>query len=265
VNFKLYQTNFSVLNTSNLLATITTGLGPGAHTFPAFSYTVSPSPVARYFWITVDIQAAATGGNTIIVNPLTIAMTTITGSETAATITVGGTQTIACALPVELLSFEGTAFGQENVISWTTSSEFNNDYFTLERSTDGFDFSELEKVKGSGSTHEEKRYSARDNAPGELTYYRLRQTDLNNTSKLYQTIAVHNGNSSAAPFPNPASDHITVQAEEGIYHFTNLLGSIVCKGTLQKGTNELDVSQLSEGIYLLCVNGMKPRKVSVSR
>ncbi|ASS48330.1 MAG: hypothetical protein A3D31_08805 [Candidatus Fluviicola riflensis] len=263
VNFKLYQTNFSVFNTSNLLATITAGLGPGAHTFPAFSYTVSPSPVTRYFWITVDIQAGAVNGHTIIVNPLTIAMTTITGSETAATITAGGTQTIVCGLPVELLSFEGEALENENQINWTTSSELNNDFFTVEKSADGSDFSEIERVNGSGSTNEITSYFITDRNPGGLTYYRLRQTDFNGEWTLHETIAVSNGNVLTTVFPNPASDRITMQTEAGIYQLTDMSGVTIRTGQLEKGMNELEISGLSEGIYFLCLNNANRQKIIV--
>ncbi|MES2554504.1 MAG: T9SS type A sorting domain-containing protein [Bacteroidota bacterium] len=264
-NFKLYQTNFSVFNTSNLLATITTGLGPGAHTFPAFSYTVATSPVTRYFWITVDIQASAVNGHTIIVNPLTIAMTTITGSETAATITAGGTQTIVCALPVELLSFRGEALETENRLSWTTSSELDNNYFTVERSADGVTFSEMERINGSGTTTEERSYALADRNPGGLTYYRLQQTDFNGESTLHETIAVRNGNLATAPFPNPASDRITLQTEAGNYRLTDMSGATLRTGALEKGLNELDVSGLSEGMYFLYFNETDRQKIVVRR
>ncbi|HLP56235.1 MAG TPA: T9SS type A sorting domain-containing protein [Fluviicola sp.] len=265
LNFKLYQTNFSVFNTSNLLATISTGLGPGSHTFPAFSYTVSPSPVARYFWITVDIAGSAVNGHTIIVDPLTIAMTTITGTETAATITVGGTQTIVCALPVELLSFTGEALESGNRISWTTSSELNNDYFTVESSADGIHFSELERVDGSGSTSEKSDYVVTDKTPGKLTYYRLRQTDSDGANTLHETIAVSNGNAFPVLFPNPAFKRVSVQANDGIYRISDLTGATLRTGELQKGMNEVDVSELSDGVYILHIGETEQQKIIVRR
>jgi hypothetical protein len=265
VNFKLYQTNFSVFNTSNLLATITTGLGPGAHTFPAFSYTVSPSPVARYFWITVDIQSSAVNGHTITVAPLTIAMTTITGTETAATITAGGTQTITCTpLPVELLFFTGKAEEAYNRLAWSTASEINNAYFTVERSADGLAFSELERVNGTGTTHLQTDYAITDMAPAGMTYYRLRQTDLNGTTTTHGTIAVRSKRGTAV-YPNPASGKITVETDAGDYVLTDASGKIIGAGSLAKGENTLDLSELEEGLYLLAVNGCEVQKIIVAR
>jgi hypothetical protein len=74
---------------------------------------------------------------------------------------------------------------------WTTTSELDNDYFTIENSRSGEFFQTVTKVKGSGTTNEEHTYEAWDNAPySGLSYYRLRQTDLDGISKTFKPVAV---------------------------------------------------------------------------
>ena len=51
-------------------------------------------------------------------------------------------------LPVELSFFGGEIIGDENVIQWRTESEKDNDYFTVERSSDGENWSAFEIVNG---------------------------------------------------------------------------------------------------------------------
>ena len=46
-------------------------------------------------------------------------------------------------LPIELISFTGTLADGQVELAWATAAEINNDYFTIERSTNGMTFTEL--------------------------------------------------------------------------------------------------------------------------
>src|SRR5690606_16141183 len=85
-------------------------------------------------------------------------------------------------LPVQLLDFNARAEDSEVHLTWTTLTEINNDYFTIERSADGKDWEELVAVPGSGNTNTVRRYSWDDRKPllGR-SYYRLKQTDFDGT------------------------------------------------------------------------------------
>ncbi|MFT5858521.1 MAG: hypothetical protein ACI865_000609 [Flavobacteriaceae bacterium] len=52
-------------------------------------------------------------------------------------------------LPVELSDFFGIAITRENVISWTTESEQDNDRFDLLRSFDGINFEVIAQIDGA--------------------------------------------------------------------------------------------------------------------
>lgn len=86
-------------------------------------------------------------------------------------------------LPVELLSFDAKAQSAVVKLDWITASEINNDYFTVERSRNGYDFNDLLTVDGNGTTTSVSNYTAYDEQPySGVNYYRLRQTDFDGRS-----------------------------------------------------------------------------------
>lgn len=62
------------------------------------------------------------------------------------------------------------------MIDWQTSAEINNDYFSVEQSTDAKAWLKMKDVPGAGNSTQTKEYqiSTREN---ETTYFRLKQTD----------------------------------------------------------------------------------------
>jgi hypothetical protein len=97
------------------------------------------------------------------------------------------------ALPVTLVKF--TAELKDNVteLTWKTSSEQNNAYFTVERSQDGTNFYSVLKKNGAGNSQVENDYTAMDDAPLDgLSYYRLRQTDNNGKSETFNIVPINN-------------------------------------------------------------------------
>ncbi|MES2848690.1 MAG: SdrD B-like domain-containing protein [Bacteroidota bacterium] len=83
------------------------------------------------------------------------------------------------ATPVMLLSFTGTLQNNKTVLlNWQTTAEYNNDYFDVERSSDGINFVAIGRVKGNGTTSLAHSYSLIDTKPlNGANYYRLRQVD----------------------------------------------------------------------------------------
>lgn len=81
-------------------------------------------------------------------------------------------------LPIELMSFEAKLENEQVGINWVTASEVNNDYFTVERSRDGYHFDEVLIESGAGNSNSVNSYFAYDESPihGQ-SYYRLKQTD----------------------------------------------------------------------------------------
>ncbi len=62
-------------------------------------------------------------------------------------------------LPIELISFTGKYINNEILLEWSTLSEINNDYFSIEHSTNGYNFSEIGIVLGNGNSSIQNDYS----------------------------------------------------------------------------------------------------------
>ncbi|HXH18411.1 MAG TPA: Calx-beta domain-containing protein [Chitinophagales bacterium] len=94
-------------------------------------------------------------------------------------------------LPIELLNFKAKAERGVVYINWTTATEINNDFFTIERSLDGSTFDELEIFDGAGNSSITREYAAVDRKPYPGTsYYRLKQTDFDGTATYSNMVSV---------------------------------------------------------------------------
>ncbi len=174
----------------------------------------------------------------------------------------------AAALPISLLSF--TAKPQTNRVrlDWATASEENNDYFTVERSKDGQNFTELFKKPGAGISTTNLYYFGYDTKPIEgVSYYRLKQTDYNGHYSYSQVESVVYGNATSADaldlniYPNPAENgkfHVSFDAKhQETYHIAiyDAVGKLVYYQDYEaeKGVNDhiIELQGAASGIYQL--------------
>ncbi len=117
-------------------------------------------------------------------------------------------------LPIELLRFDARAIdGRQVHCTWTTGTEIDNDHFTVERSHDGTRFEEVGTVPGAGTSFVPLEYDLVDQAPYRgLSYYRLRQTDLDGTRTWGQALPVWFADQGpvVSVFPNPNTGQFTI-------------------------------------------------------
>lgn len=98
---------------------------------------------------------------------------------------------LTSSLPIELLSFVGYTADNINVLNWSTASETNNDYFTVEKSLNGLDWDKLFDVKGNGNSTTKINYIGYDRNPNQgVNYYRLKQTDFDGKSVTSKVISI---------------------------------------------------------------------------
>ena len=110
-------------------------------------------------------------------------------------------------LPIQLLFFKVKQTNSGHLLEWATVSEINFDHFSIERSSDGITFKELEQVKGHGNTNERKDYSFENRNPllGK-NYYRLKSVDFDGTSQYFNVVSMDfEGEKTFVVVPNPAS------------------------------------------------------------
>lgn len=118
-------------------------------------------------------------GNLSSTSTFNIIATGVAPSNCDAELTTPVTVTVNCPLPVEMVNFGVVCEGSQNIISWETVSELNNDYFAVEKSFDGNEFRLLEIVEGAGTTNQFQQYEISDAVKStEVVYYRIRQIDM---------------------------------------------------------------------------------------
>ena len=98
-------------------------------------------------------------------------------------------------MPVELTSFHASCNSGASKCEWTTASEINNDYFSVERSTDEKKFIEVGKIKGAGNSSTMRYYEFFDyelplSDASSTFYYRLKQTDFDGRQEYYGPVSV---------------------------------------------------------------------------
>ncbi|MBN9292919.1 MAG: T9SS type A sorting domain-containing protein [Flavobacteriia bacterium] len=172
--------------------------------------------------------------------------------------TYGGNTTgnFQSTLPVQLTKFTADPDIYSVKLSWTTASERDNDYFTLERSADGSYFEVIATVKGAGTSSTVNNYLYRDeNLPAGTYYYRLKQTDLDGKSELFDIISTVVAERTATEvniYPNPSSDgYFTIENTEVFS------GELVIYNSLgQKVLSQLLNNVFSAKIYLPSENGV---------
>lgn len=115
-------------------------------------------------------------------------------------------------LPIELLSFTGYCDDDYAVLlNWRTASEINNHFFTIERASAAINWIIIATVDGAGNSSTTSDYSFIDpQRYNSTSYYRLKQTDFDGTSKYSEVIYVKNclGDFKENDFiiyPNPTS------------------------------------------------------------
>jgi hypothetical protein len=121
---------------------------------------------------------------------------------------------ILSVLPIELLSFTGECSNRSIVLKWSTATESNNDYFSIERSIDGINWQIVTNADAAGNSSSINNYSAIDIAPNnDRCYYRLKQTDFNGQFTYSAIIAIEKcveDITELAIYPNPAHEIINL-------------------------------------------------------
>ncbi len=216
-------------------------------------------------------SCAGSGAGTVTSDVLT-AFSPFTFGSKSATVTVN-------PLPVQLLYFTGENVGKENVLRWSTATETNNDYFTVERSADGYTFESIGIVDGAGTSTEVLSYQLVDKNPiVGVNYYRLKQTDFDGHAKYSPKIVTleYVPPTEYVLFPNPSTNEIVIysgnSAEELVdIQITDVTGRVVfteanfsVKGK-NNSTRSIDISSFSEGIYYLSLKDVYGKPLSQKR
>lgn len=178
---------------------------------------------------------------------------------------LGGTIT---TLPITLKYFRANVRQHRVQIDWETESEIDNNYFEIERSTDGQQYEVVGTVDGAGTSTSALSYSWTDESPWEgVSYYRLRQTDFDGQQKAFDWVAVTVEESMfpAEPlainrvFPNPVVASCSVEFTRGgqaeiTVQLLDMQGNVVASQPVEGYQTQLvldNLHHLRPGTYLL--------------
>lgn len=169
-------------------------------------------------------------------------------------------------VPVKLVTFKAALVNKNGLVTWTTESELDNDYFVVERSTDGVHFEARAQVKGNGTTSFTHAYQYTDklNTNASVVYYRLKIVDLDGKYGFSKIIAIKLNGSSLNEFsvyPNPFISDIKVSVtaakdELATFRVLSFDGKEMLnrKVSLQSGDNIVvltNFGSLANGNYIL--------------
>ncbi|MGI8893948.1 MAG: T9SS type A sorting domain-containing protein, partial [Bacteroidia bacterium] len=229
----------------------------------------NPAPYAAQRWWGTGWPNPGIGtntpANTIVVTAAQLDGYTVSGAPGGwFTVNNWAAAGLATPLPIELLSFDAQLKGDEVHLKWTTASEKDNDFFTIEKTRDANEFNFVAKVPSryNNSTFTVD-YSTIDREPFRgLSYYRLGQTDFDGTTTFTDLVPV-NYNYSIFDIVSTVSTERNLivafgyDAQEPVnYIVTDLLGRVMSEkenNKTREGTNilNIDATGWTEGVYFI--------------
>ena len=249
---KTVQVEYGVTNNSGSATTVNLTLGYAVLDYGSAYSATSPKGVARSASPWVQISNGAAGASSATITSEAIPAAT---SYYYAASADGGLTGIV--LPVELQSFKVKANEKGNLLTWSTASEKDNATFQIERSADGTNFQTIGAVKGNGTTNAEQYYTFSDDAPLSMSYYRLRQTDINGAETISKIISVARDKGTLIKvYPSVASTFLTIETAEttddATLTVTDMVGRMVLQQKVQSlSLTQLDISRLAKGRFVL--------------
>lgn len=154
-------------------------------------------------------------------------------------------------------------YTNENTVSldWTTLSEVNNHFFTIEKSktlntnTNSLEWQFVKNINGTNKNTPTNYQYIDENPFPNKTYYRIKQTDFDGRYTYSKILfaTYKNKASEIKIYPNPISDRLNIEAKEAKrISIINSLGMEVFEDSnLTDELNTIDVSKISDGLYLL--------------
>jgi hypothetical protein len=176
---------------------------------------------------------------------------------------------VATPLPIELKYFTANC-SNNTTINWTTSSETNTQKFIVEKSRDLEIWEYVGEQMAAGNSSIELDYELNDfNSWNGISYYRMRQVDLNGLEKTFGPINVDCEGlmkDEMIAFPNPTKTQFTVQISvnetvAGKLQILDLTGKLIISNetTLKNGVNQFKFydEQFKKGTYFIHFENQK--------
>ena len=179
-----------------------------------------------------------------------------------------------------MLDFTAFSAQREVELQWATNSGYRNDYYQIEKSTDGVNFETIQRMENVDFTDEVEVYNGLDPSPalGD-NYYRIKQVYTDGAFD-YTNVQFVNFNIDLEGFsiyPNPATDELnfnlkSLAGKSTEIHIINNFGQLLKSMKMDKVESDnvqISLDNIPNGFYqvLIQVNGQKTitKKLVVER
>ncbi|MFA6923798.1 MAG: T9SS type A sorting domain-containing protein [Bacteroidales bacterium] len=166
--------------------------------------------------------------------------------------------TINLPTPIELGEFKVSTTLNYVILEWSTYTETNNDYFTIERSKDAIAFEPIITIDGAGNSNELLYYSAVDEESYQgVSYYRLSQTDFDGKHVIVTIKSIKTDTKDINILTDDNSNSITVYSNYCNLHVKlyDVQGNLIANTKFD--SKMFQISNLVSGIYILTLNNEK--------
>jgi len=180
-------------------------------------------------------------------------------------VVVGGGTTFSIAPDTEFLHLFAREENRSVGLNWVNNSEYRNDYFVIERSLDGINFTELKTVDAFGyESQEVTNYEDEDIQPvlGE-GYYRVRQVFEDGTHRYsnVEKVSFDIDLTAIGLFPNPAETEVQLSLTDfagrtavvQIYSPLGVLMDVVSLEEVPERAIRFNVANYQAGLYTITV------------
>jgi hypothetical protein len=192
-----------------------------------------------------------------------LGVTSSTGTVSAAGVTSFSPYVlslISAPLPITLITFDAACANGVVQVSWTTATEHNNNYFTIERSPDGISWSAIATVAGAGNSLSLVSYSFTDDHPLQgISYYRMKQTDYDGHEEYFYIRAVDCKGSSPSVVvytdPSPGTYWVIASEEISALDVFDMLGQLVLRITdAHSASVPVHLEAYANGMYVINID-----------
>lgn len=170
-------------------------------------------------------------------------------------------------LPVELISFISVCYNNVTELLWSTASEKNSDYFEVEKSSDGLNFTPFTRVASAGNSNTVQTYTAVDFSPfAGNNYYRLHQFDFDGKDSYSEIITSECKNISVIEDISPVNSFEKnlefilsgIPGKTYKLNISNVIGQVLAGREIVLTENRQNVKfdnlNLSNGIYYVVLH-----------
>lgn len=242
----------------------------------AFASTTGTS--SSYLHLSTSVVSVADGGAT----PIPSFTDDFDGNARNASTPDIGADEYSVVTPVSLLSFNGIAKKLQNILTWATATENNNNGFYLERSADGKNFSSIYFVQTkaiNGNSNSTINYDFKDKLSTNTSfYYRLKQVDVDGKTSYSKVILLKAQDIDKFEivnlYPNPASSVATInitssESRKVSISIIDMNGRTMQLNSykLNNGENslQLNVNNLAKGNYIIKVISIEDNAILQTR